>query len=116
MNRITFSLEFGILKVMIFSKIFILRFMKPSESSVCNCYYPEGIKFLQAFVLALVICTLRTLNNFQNLLKPLCTCSLHEKLVSYFLLHCSSFATERSAFQSKIREVNSNLLNCTDSA
>ena len=98
---------------MVFSNILLFYFLS-STSSAYHCHNPKRITFLTKRRVNFAL--LKFKDSFQNLLNPLCTCGLHEESTSHFPLHCPSFAAERSAFLSKIREFDSDLLNYIDSA
>ena len=102
----------SILYTMVFSNIlfFILYRLQVVLTTVT---IQKWLNFLQS-----VVSTLRSYkfkHSFQDLLNPLCTCGLHEKSESHFPLYCPSFTAERSAFLSKIREFDGDLLNYIDS-
>ena len=115
MNGITLTFKLGIPKFIVFTYS-ILRFIRPSANNVYNYQNREGIKLLTRLRTNLSpLRSHRFRYSFQDVLNPPCTCALHEESTSHFLLYCPSFDTRRFAFLSKIREVDSNLLNCTDS-
>ena len=43
-------------------------------------------------------------HSFEDSLNPLCTCGIYEELISYFLLHWPSSATEKFVFLAKLEK------------
>ena len=50
-------------------------------------------------------------NNFQDTLKPLCTCGCDFENTCHFLFYCPNFLAERNTLLNKITNIDSNILN-----
>ena len=93
-----------------------MRFIRPTANWVYNCHKAKGIKLITRLCLNVShLPSHKFKHDFQDSLNSLWACGLHEEPTSHFLLHCPSFATERSAFLSTTGEIDSDLLNCIDS-
>ena len=70
----------------------LFGFIRPNSYSIFNINDPKGIKYLTR--LRLNFSHLRQhkfCHNFQDTLKPLCSCSLETESVNHFLLRCHLF-------------------------
>ena len=95
----------------------ILHFIRQSTNSVFYCHNSKRIELLTRLCFNLShLCSHKLKHGFQDSINVRCTCGLHEEPATHFLPQCPSFATNGSAFLIKIKEIDSNLLNYTDSA
>ena len=93
----------------------LLLFIRPVPSNVCNIFDPVGLKFLTR--LRLNVSRLnehRFRHNFQNCIKPLCTCSLEIEDTSNYLLHSEHFCQLRNDFMNSLNKVFENFHSLSD--
>ena len=115
MNGINWILKFKMILSYIFKKN-ILKFIKPTTNNIPDCQNLKGIKYLTTFWLGLThLHEHKFKNNIQDTLNPLCTCGYDVKNTCNFLIHCPNFLSKRSTLLSKITNIDSNILNHTDS-
>ena len=111
------DLTLGTQKVLLFSKNSILKFIRPSPSTVFNCNNYKGIRFITP--LRLEMSHLREhkfKHNFQESLNPICSCGLDIESTSHVLLHCPSFNDERYTLLSTFNKIDCKLLELTKSS
>ena len=94
----------------------ILKFIRPCPNSVFNIHNPMGIKLLTRLRLGLSHLREHKFNhNFQDSVNPLCNCGLEVETTTHFFLHCLNFTTIRQTLLNKIRDVDNDILNQSDS-
>ena len=94
----------------------ILKFIRPTANSVFGCHNPLGVKLLTR--LRLGLSHLREYNfkhSFQNTYNPLCSCGKEVETTFHFFLSCRNYSDERLTLLSKIRNINLNILENTNS-
>ena len=88
----------------------LLKFIRPSESSVFNCPNLRGVKLLTRLRLRLgLLREHKFKHGFQDTLNPLCSCDNDIEPSTHFLLHCPHYSNERSTFLNTIRNINRNM-------
>ena len=97
---------------------YILRFIQTSPNSLYNCRNPRGIRRLTRSRLGLSHLYYHKFKyNFQDSLNPpLCMCGQIEESTTHFLIYCPLFLAKRAVLGSKLTEINSDLLEMTDSS
>ena len=76
---------------------------------------PAGHKLLTCLRLGLSHLNEHRFNhNFQNCIKPLCSCSLEIESTSHFLLHCHHYTNICLTLLNSIAEITGNTFNITD--
>ena len=94
----------------------ILTFIRPTPNSFFNCSNTKGIRLITRLRLGLShLREHRFKHNFQNCLNPLCSCGSDIESISHFLLHCPFFSDKRQSLLSTLRNIDSKLLETTDS-
>ena len=97
------------------SKIRLLKFIRPSRSSVFNCHNLTGVKLLTRLRLGLShLPGHKFKHGFQDTLNPICSCGNDIKISAHFLLHCLHYSNERSTFLNTIRNINRNIFDKND--
>ena len=92
----------------------LLKFIRPSESSVFNCHNPRGVKLLTRLRLGLShLREHQFKHGFQNSLNPICSCG-NDIETAHFLLYCPRYSNERSTFLNNIRNINRNIFDKND--
>ena len=94
----------------------ILKFIRLKPNSFFNCSNLKGIRLITR--LRLELSHLREHKfkyNFQNCLNPLCSCGSSIESTSHFLLHCPIFDDKRHTFLSTLNNIDSKMLESTDS-
>ena len=67
----------------------LLKFIRPSGSSVINCHNPRGVKLLTRLRLGLShLREHKFKHGFQDSLNPICSCGNDIETSTHFLLHC----------------------------
>ena len=93
----------------------LLKFIRPSGSSVFNCHNPRGVKLLTRLRLDLShLCEHKFKYGFQDSLNPICSCGNDIKTLAHFLLHCPHYSNERSTFLNTIRNINRHIFDKND--
>ena len=89
----------------------ILNFTRPSPNSLFNCHNPKGIKFITGLRLGLShLREHKFKHSFQDSLNPFCSCGLDIESTVHFLLHCSTYITEKRTLLSTLVNIDNNLL------
>ena len=74
----------------------LLKFIRPSGSSVFRCHNPKGVKLLAKLRLGLShLWEHKFKHGFLDSLKPICSCDHDIETSTHFLLHCSNYSNER---------------------
>ena len=94
-----------------------LSFIRPSPNSIFNCHNPRGIRLLSR--LRPDWSHLREhkfKHSFKDSLNPFYSCLKGEvETSSYYLLHCSSYSEERLVLLSTIKNIDTSILQQSDS-
>ena len=94
----------------------ILKFIRPTADSIFGCHNPIGIKLLTRLRLGLShLREHKFKHGFQDTLNPLCSCGKEVEATFHFLLLCPNYSEERLTLLSKIRNINPNILENTNS-
>ena len=98
------------------SKRNVLKFIRYTTNGIFSCHDLTGIKYLTRLRLGIsTLMNINFTNNFQDTLKPLCTCGSSDVENAYhFFLHYPNFLTGRNTFLDKSAFLDSNILNQTD--
>ena len=88
----------------------LLKFIRPSGSSVFNCHNPRGVKLLGLSHLR----EPKFKRCFQDSLNPICSCGIDIKTSDRFFLYCTHYSNERSTFLNTVRNVNRNIFGKND--
>ena len=89
----------------------ILKFIRPSANSFFDCHNPKGIKFITRLRLGLShLREHKFKHTFRDSLNPFCSCGLDIESTAHFLLHCSTYITERRTLLSVRENIDNNLL------
>ena len=89
----------------------LLNFIRPSEKSIFNIYYPQRSKLLNR--LSLGFSHLREhkfRHNFADTVNPLCSCALETESTDHFFLRCQNYVSFRRALINKLRSINSGIV------
>ena len=90
----------------------LLKFIRTIPNSVFSVADTYGIKLLPRLRVGfLVILEYINLDNFQDTINPLCSCSLEIQSTSHFFLRCQNFITPRTNLMNELRKLDSNILN-----
>ena len=88
----------------------LLKFIRPSGSSVFNCHNLRGVKLLTRLRLGLShLREHKFKHGFQDSLNPICSCGNDIETSAHFLLYCPHYSNERSTFLNTIRNINRNI-------
>ena len=88
----------------------ILKFIRPSSSSIFNCHSPKGIKLIPR--LRLSLSHLREHKfwcNFQDTLNPICSCEDDIEITIHYLLYCPNYLDERRTLLDNLQSVGGNI-------
>ena len=97
-------------------KLKILKFIRPTANSNFRCHKPVVVKLLTRLRLGLShLREHKFKHSFQDTLNPLCSCGKEVETTFHFLLSCPNYSDERLTLLSKIRNINSNILENTNS-
>ena len=90
----------------------LLKFIRTIPNSVFRVADTYGIKLLPRLRVGfLVILEYINLDNFQDTINPLCSCSVEIQSTSHFFLRCQNFITPRTNLLNELRKLDSNILN-----
>ena len=90
----------------------LLKFIRTIPNSVFSVADTYGIKLLPRLRVGfLVILEYINLDNFQDTINPLCSCSVEIQSTSHFFLRCQNFITPRTNLMNELRKLDSNILN-----
>ena len=94
----------------------VLKFIRPSESSIFLCNNPKGIQLLTRLRLGLShLRDHKFKHNFQDTHNPICNCGEDIETSCHYLLHCSLYTNERLAFLNVVQGIDNSILELTDS-
>ena len=103
------------LLALIYFKINILKFIRPTANNIFSCQNVKSIKYLTRVQLWLShLHEHKFKNNFQDIFNPLCTRGCNVENTCHFFLHCPNFLVERNTLTNKITNIDSNILNQAD--
>ena len=93
----------------------LLKFIRPSGSSVFNCHNLRGVKLLTRLRLGLShLREHKFKHGFQDSLNPICSCGNDIETSAHFLLYCLHYSNERSTFPNTIKNINRNIFDKND--
>ena len=91
--------------------ISMLKFNRPSASSLFKCHNPKGIKFITRRQLGLShLREHKFKHSFQNSLNSFGSCGFDIESNVHFLLHCPTYIFERRTLLSTLVNIDNNLL------
>ena len=94
----------------------ILKFKTPTANSIFGCRNPTGVKLLTKLRLWLShIREHKFKYSFKDTLNALCSCGKEVATTFHFLRSCPDYSDERLSLLSKIRNINPNTLENTNS-
>ena len=94
----------------------ILKFIRPTANSIFGCHNPIGVKLLTRLRLGLShLREHKFKHSFQDTLNPLCSCRKEVETTFHFLLSCSNYSDERFILLIKIKNINPNISENTNS-
>ena len=94
----------------------ILKFIRPTESSIFGRHNLKRVRLLTRLRLGLShLREHKFKHSFQHTLNPLCSCGKEVETDFQELLSCSNNSDERLTYPSKIRNINPNILENTNS-
>ena len=94
----------------------ILKFIRPTANSIFGCHNPIGVKLLTRLRLGLShLREHKFKHSFQDTLNPLCSCGKEVETTFQFLLSCPNYSDERLTLLSKIRNINPNIFENSNS-
>ena len=97
------------------SKKNLLKFVRPSSSSVFNCHNYKGIKCFTRLCLGLShLREHKFTHSFQDILNPFCSCCLDVETNTHFFLYCLLFSNSRCTLLSTVNDIDSSLTNTID--
>ena len=96
----------------------ILKFIRPAANSIFQCNSPKGIEYLTRLRVSFShltrlrvsfshLCDRKFKHSFQDIIYPLCTCSLEAEATNHFILHCLYY--ENATLLSSIRSIKSSI-------
>ena len=94
----------------------LLKFIRPTPSSIYNINNPNGLKFLTR--LRLSFSHLREhkfKHNFQDTIDPFCNCGVEIETTKHFLLHCQNFDQQRLILLNTLSNIDTSIINLNDS-
>ena len=94
----------------------ILKFIRPTANSIFGCHNPIGVKLLTRLQLGLShLRKHKFKHEFQDTLNPIFSCGKEVETTFHFLRSCPYYSDERLTLLSKIRNINPNILENTNS-
>ena len=91
-------------------------FVRPSPNKIFEWHNTKGIKLVTRLRLGLShLWKHKFKHSFQHTLNLLCSCGVDTETTSYYFLHCLLFHAERSNLLYNINEINSTILNKSES-
>ena len=94
----------------------ILKFIRPSSSSIFNCHSPKRIKLITRLRLGLShFREHKFRHNFQDTLNPICSCGDDIETTIHCLLHCPNFLDERRTLLDNLQSIGENIHDKNDS-
>ena len=93
-----------------------LKFIRPTANSIFGCHNLIGVKLLTRLRLGIgQLSEHKFKHSFQDTLNPICSCGKEVETTFHFLLSCPNYSDERLTLLSKIRSINPNILENTNS-
>ena len=93
-----------------------MQFIRPSHSSIYNCFNNKGIKHITRLRVGLShLRDHKFKHGLLDSLNPICSCGLDIETCHY-LLHCPNFTNERSTPLNIVSTINKNSLTSCDTA
>ena len=93
-----------------------LKFIRPTGNYIFSCHNPIGVKLLTRLRLGLShLCEHKLKQSFQDTLNSLCSCGKEIEPTFHFLLSCPNYSDKRLTLLTKIRIINPNILENTNS-
>ena len=97
-------------------KLKISKFIKPTANSTFGCRNPTVVNLLTRLQLGLShLREYKFKHSFQDKLNPFCRCGKEVETTSHFLFSCPNYSDLRSTLLSKIRDINPDILENTNS-
>ena len=94
----------------------ILKFIRPSSSSIFNCHSPKGIKLIPRLRLSLShLHEHKFWWNFQDTLNPICSCGDDIETTIHYLLYCPNYLDERRTLLGNLQSIGGNIHNKNNS-
>ena len=88
-----------------------MRFKKPSENLIFNCYNPGGIKVITTLRLGLShLHDNKVRHNFQDTLNLICSCGENTETTTHYLLHSYNYLNERMTLLTNLKNVKEKIL------
>ena len=95
----------------------ILKFVRPSPNSTCNCFNTKGIKHLTRLRLGLShFRDHKFKHGFLDSLNPICSCCFDIETTCHFLLYCPNFVNERSLLLNNVSRLTKDKLPSRDTS
>ena len=95
----------------------ILKFIRPSPSNVFNYNNHKGNRLVTWLRVGMShLREHKSKHNFQDCLKPICSCGLDVESTSHFILHCPTFNDERYTLLNTLNNIDRTLLELTKSS
>ena len=96
-------------------KNLILKFVRPKPKIISSTQNFEGLQLLTRMRFGLSHLTDHKFrHNFQDCLKPICSCGQEIETTSHFFLHCLNYRCARKTFFEKINLIDFNILQQSD--
>ena len=93
----------------------LLKFIRPSGSSVFNSHNLRGVKLLTSSRLGLShLSKHKFKHGFQNTLHSIYSCGNDIETSTHFVLHCPHYSNERSTFLNTVRNINRSIFDKND--
>ena len=92
-----------------------MKLIRLSGNNIFSCNNPKGIKLV--IILRLCLTHLyyqKCRYSFQDSPNPICSCGKDIEISDHFLLHCSNYSYDRSAFLTVIGSINKKDLQVTE--
>ena len=94
----------------------ILKFIRPTANSIFGFHNPIGVELLTRLRLGLShIREHKFKHGFQDAINPLCRCGKEVETTFHFLFSCPNYSEKRLTLLGKIRNINPNILENTNS-
>ena len=104
-------LPLGTQKSFVAFKNSILKFVRPSPSSVFDCDNQRGIRLITRLRVGLsYLREHKFKHSFQDCLNPICSCGLDIKSISHFFLYCLLYLIMKNTLLSTLHKIDCKLL------
>ena len=87
----------------------VLKFMRPSGSSVFRSHNSKGVKLLTRLRFGLSHLGEPKFKHLDSI-SPICSCGQYIETSTHFLLHCSNYSNEILTFLNVLRNIDRNIL------